>query len=231
MRVDRFAKLLIASILPSVLLILAMAPVASFGRESADLAPPSVPQSNVPLSNESESDALLREIKVFADARISARHAIAIAERLGAGARVVDLGFDGSHPHPAYRVKVLLNGELGEVAVDASTGLAVSTGPTTPVSGLDDESRTTLAAFSEAGIDLSETIAIAEQYGSGRAVSAGLQYNGAKLVLLVVIVCEGSLKEISVEPPASRSRQRKTSAPERKWKRPAPGGPSRGATT
>ena len=132
MRVDRFAKLLISSILS---LMLAMAPVAAFGRESADLAPPSAPQSNFPQSNESESEALMREVEVFADARISARRAIAIAERLGAGARVVDLGFDGSSPHPAYRVKVLLNGELGEVAVDASTGLAVSTGPTTPVSG------------------------------------------------------------------------------------------------
>ena len=36
MRVDNFAKPLIALILP---LLLAMAPVSAFGRESADLAP------------------------------------------------------------------------------------------------------------------------------------------------------------------------------------------------
>ena len=222
MRIDKLAKRLILSMLP---LLPLLAPVPAFGRKSADLAPLSVPQSN-----ESESEALLQEIKVFAYARISARRAIAIAERLGAGARAVDLGFDGSTSHPAYRVKVLLNGELWDGAIDASTGVAASTGPTTPVSRLREENQTILAAFSAAGVSLSETIAIAEQVGSGKAVSAGLQYNGAKLVLLVVVVSEGSLKEISVEPPASRRRQGKASAREKKWKRPLPGGSSRGAS-
>ncbi|MDO8398420.1 MAG: PepSY domain-containing protein [Bradyrhizobium sp.] len=219
---NKLAKRLILLMLPLLPLI---APVSAFGRESADLGSPSVPQSN-----ESESEALLQEIKVFAYAQISARRAIAIAERLGAGARAVDLGFDGSTSHPAYRVKVLLNGELWDGAIDASTGVAVSTGPTTPVSRLREENQTILAAFSAAGIGLSETIAIAERYGSGKTVSAGLQYNGAKLVLLVVVVSEGSLKEISVEPPESRSRRRKTSARDKKWKRPSSGGSSRGVS-
>jgi hypothetical protein len=98
------------------------------------------------------------------------------------------------------------------------------------VSRLGEENKTTLAAFSAAGIDLSETVAIAEQYGSGKAVSAGLQHHGAKLVLLVVVVSEGSLKEISVEPAERRSRQRKPSAREKKWKRPSSGGTSRGVS-
>ena len=181
-----------------------MRPVSAFGRASADPATPSVPPFN-----EFESGSILQEIKAFAHARISARRAIAIAERRGAGAKVVDLSFDGTTPRPAYGVKVLLNGELWEGTIDASTGAPVGNGSTTPVSRLGEENKTTLAAFSAAGIDLSETIAIAEQYGSGKAVSAGLQHNGAKLVLLVVVVSEGSLKEISVEPPERRSRQRK----------------------
>ena len=222
MCVNKFAKLLIPLILP---LILAIAPGSAFGRESADPAPPSVPQSN-----ESESGSILQEIKAFAHARISARRAIAIAERRGAGAKVVDLSFDGSTPRPAYRVKVLLNGELWEGTIDASTGVAVGNGSTTPVSRLGEENQTTLAAFSAAGIGLSETIAIAEQYGSGKAVSAGLQHNGAKLVLLVVILSEGSLKEISVEPPERRSRKGKASAREKKWKRPSSGGTSQGVS-
>ena len=221
MRVNKPAKLLISLILP---LILAIAPVSAFGRASADLAAPSATPSN-----ESESEALLREIKAFASAQISARRAVAIAERRGAGAKVVDLSFDGSSPPPADGGKVLLTGDLWEGAIDASTGLAVGLGSTTPVSRLREENQTTLAAFSAAGIDLSETIAIAEQVGAGKAVSAGLQHNGAKLVLLVVVVSEGSLKEISVEPPERRSRQRKTSAREKKWKRPLPGGSSRAA--
>ncbi len=149
-------------------------------------------------------------------------------ERRGAGAKVVDLSFDGSTSHPAYGVKVLLNGELWEGTIDASTGVAVGSGSTTPVSRLGEENQTTLAAFSASGINLSETVAIAEQYGSGKAVSAGLQHNGAKLVLLVVVLSEGSLKEISVEPPERRSRQGKGSAREKKWKRPSSGGTLRG---
>ena len=222
MRVHKLAKLLVSLVLP---LLLAMAPVSAFGRESADLATPSVPPRS-----ESESESLVQEIKVFAYAQISARRAIAIAERLGARARVVDLGFDGSTPHPAYRVKVLLNGELWEGAIDASTGAIVSTGSTTPLSRLREENQTILAAFSATGIGLSETIAVAEQVGSGKAVSAGLQYNGAKLVLVVVVVSEGALKEISVEPPESRRRPRKASTPEKKGKRPLSVGISRAAT-
>jgi hypothetical protein len=221
MWVDKFAKNLIPLILPW---ILAIAPGSAFGRESADPTTPSVPQSS-----ESEGAALLQEIKAFTNARISARRAIAIAERRGAGAKVVELSFDGSTSRPACGVKVLLKGELWEGTIDALTGMADSTGSTTPVSRLGEENQTTLAAFSAAGIGLSETIAIAEQYGSGKAVSAGLQHNGAKLVLLVVVLSEGSLKEISVEPPERRSRQRKASAREKKWKRPSSDGPSRAA--
>jgi uncharacterized membrane protein YkoI len=194
MYVNKFAKLLIP-------LILAIAPIPAFCHESTDpVTKPSVPQYN-----ESESAAILQEIKVFAHARITARRAIAIAEKRGAGAKVVDLSFDGTSPRLAYRVKVLLNEELWEGMIDASTGVAVGDGSTTPASKLGEENRTALAAFSAAGIDLSETISIAEEYGSGKAVSAGLQHGGAKLVMLVVIVSEGSLKEISVEPGERRS--------------------------
>jgi hypothetical protein len=224
MCVSKLAKLFIPLVLPLVLpLMLAIAPVSAFARESGDLATPSVPTFN-----ESESGSIQQEINAFAHARISARRAIAIAERRGAGARVVDLSFDGSTLRPAYGVKVLLNGELWEGAIDASTGVFVGEGATTPVSGLGEENKATLTAFSAAGIGLSETIAVAEQYGSGKAVSAGLQHNGAKLVLLVVILSEGSLKEISVEPPERRSRQGKASARAKKWKRPSSGGTSQG---
>jgi len=210
MRVNKFARLFVSLTLSLIFsLILATAPGSAFGRASADPAP-------LPQFNESESGSILREIKVFALARISARRAIAIAERRGAGAKVVDLSFDGSTPHPAYGVKVLLKGELWEGTIDASTGVPVGIGSTTPVSRLGEENRATLAAFSAAGIDLSETIAIAEQHGSGKAVSAGLQHDGAKLILLVVVVSEGSLKEVAVEPTEKRSLQRKASARERK---------------
>lgn len=200
-----FVKLLIP-------LILAMAPIPAFGHGFADLAA----KPSVAPFDASGSAAILQEIKVFANARISARRAIAIAERRGAGARVVDLSFDGTSPRLAYRVKVLLKGELWEGMIDASTGMPVGDGATTPASQLDEETKAALAAFSAARIDISEAIAIAEQYGSGNAVSVGLQHDGAKLVVLVVVVSEGSLKEISIEPGERRSRQRRASVREKK---------------
>jgi uncharacterized membrane protein YkoI len=187
----------------------------AFGHESADLAT----KPSVPPFNESDSAVILREIKHFANARISARRAIAIAERRGVRAKVIDLSFDGTPPRLAYRVKVLLNEQLWEGAIDASTGAPVGDGSTTPASRLGEADRTALAAFTAAGMDLSEAIAIAEQYGSGKAVSAGLQHDGAKLVLPVVIVSEGSLKEVSVEPGERRSRPRKAPFRENKEKR------------
>ena len=55
-------------------------------------------------------------------------------------------------------------------------------------------------AFAAAALDLSEAVAIAEKYGSGKAVSAGLQFDGGKLALMVVIVSKGTLKGL---PPAA----------------------------
>jgi uncharacterized membrane protein YkoI len=186
-------------------LVLAIAPVHASGHEPAN----SVTQPSVPQFNESETAAILQEIKVFANVRVSARRAIAIAERRGAGAKVVDLSFDGTTDRLAYRVKVLWNEELWEGKIDASTGVPVGDGSTTPASELGEEDKTALAAFAATAMDLSEAVAIAEKYGSGKAVSAGLQLDGAKLALLVVIVSKGSLKEISVEPGEGRSRPRK----------------------
>ena len=188
-------------------LILAIAPIQAFGHEPAN----PVTQPSFQQFNESEAAAISQEIKAFGNVRVSARRAIAIAERRGAGAKVVDLSFDGTTDRPVYRVKVFWNEELWEGKVDASTGVPIDDGSTTPASKLGEEHKTALAAFAAAALDLSEAVAIAEKYGSGKAVSAGLQFDGAKLALLVVIVSKGSLKEISVEPGEGRSRPRKTS--------------------
>ena len=65
-----------------ILLILAIAPFPAFGYEPAN----PVTQPSVPQFNESETAAILREIKAFGNVRVSARRAIAIAEKRGAGA-------------------------------------------------------------------------------------------------------------------------------------------------
>ena len=139
-----------------ILLILAIAPFPAFGYEPAN----PVTQPSVPQFNESETAAILREIKAFGNVRVSARRAIAIAEKRGAGAKVVDLSFDGTTGRLVYRVKVLLNEELWEGKVDAATGVLVDDGSTTSAFKLGEEDKAALAAFAAAALALA-TLAIA----------------------------------------------------------------------
>jgi hypothetical protein len=48
-------------------------------------------------------------------------------------------------------------------------------------------------------VDLSEAIAIAEEYGAGSVVSAGLEEQDGKPIFVVLVVAGGALKEVSVE--------------------------------
>ena len=48
-------------------------------------------------------------------------------------------------------------------------------------------------------MDLSEAIEIAEEYGIGSAVSAGLEERNDKPIFVAVVVADGTLKEVSVE--------------------------------
>jgi uncharacterized membrane protein YkoI len=68
------------------------------------------------------------------------------------------------------------------------------------VSALDVKDKIELAGFSTAVIDLSDVVSVAESYGSGKAVSVGLDEENGKLIFLVVLVTDGSLRQISVNP-------------------------------
>jgi uncharacterized membrane protein YkoI len=150
--------------------------------------------------NESERAAVLQEIRVFANAQLSVRDVIKIAEARASGAKVVDVSFDGRADRLAYRVKAYLNDEITTVTIDASTGKTIGDAVVTPVSALDVKDKIELAGFSTAVIDLSDVVSVAESYGSGKAVSVGLDEENGKLIFLVVLVTDGSLRQISVNP-------------------------------
>jgi uncharacterized membrane protein YkoI len=150
--------------------------------------------------SESEGTAIFQEIKVFANAQISVRDVIKIAEGRVSGAKVVDISFDGGGGRLAYNVKTYLNDEISAVTIDASTGKTIGDALVTPVSALHAKDRIELAGFSAAVIDLSDVVPIAEAYGSGKAVGVGLDEENGKLIFLVVVVTDGSLKQISVDP-------------------------------
>ena len=179
-----------------VLLILSILPMSTRARESNGTTTPTPAQD----FNESERAAVLQEIRVFANAQLSVRDVIKIAEARASGAKVVDVSFDGRADRLAYRVKAYLNDEISTVTIDASTGKTIGDAVVTPVSALDVKDKIELAGFSTAVIDLSDVVSVAESYGSGEAVSVGLDEENGKLIFLVVLVTDGSLRQISVNP-------------------------------
>lgn len=189
MFIERIAALLMLS----GLLIL---PTTALARESDGGAKPAPAQD----FSESERTAIFQEIKVFANVRISVRDAIKIAEGRASGAKVVDVSFDGGGGRLAYNVKTYLNDEISAVTIDASTGETVGDASVTPVSALDAKDRIELSGYSTAVVDLSDVVPIAEAYGAGKAVSVGLDEENGKVIFLVVVVTDGSLKQISVDP-------------------------------
>ena len=189
MSIERIAALLMFSSL-SVL------PMPALAHESDGAAKPA-PAQDV---SESERTAIFQEIKVFANVQISVRNVIKIAEGRVSGAKVVDISFDGGGGRLAYNVKTYLNDEISAVTIDASTGKTIGDALVTPVSALHAKDRIELAGFNTAVIDLSDVVPIAEAYGSGKAVSVGLDEENGKLIFLVVVVTDGSLKQISVDP-------------------------------
>ncbi|MEA2948236.1 MAG: hypothetical protein QOI40_3566 [Alphaproteobacteria bacterium] len=179
-----------------VLLILSILPMSTRARESNGTTTPTPAQD----FNESERAAVLQEIRVFANAQLSVRDVIKIAEARASGAKVVDVSFDGRADRLAYRVKAYLNDEISTVTIDASTGKTIGDAVVTLVSALDVKDKIELAGFSTAVIDLSDVVSVAESYGSGKAVSVGLDEENGKLIFLVVLVTDGSLRQISVNP-------------------------------
>jgi uncharacterized membrane protein YkoI len=171
-------------------------PMPALAHESDGAAKPA-PAQDV---SGSERTAIFQEIKVFANVQISVRDVIKIAEGRVSGAKVVDISFDGGGGRLAYNVKTYLNDEISAVTIDASTGKTIGDALVTPVSALDAKDRIELAGFNTAVIDLSDVVPIAEAYGSGKAVSVGLDEENGKLIFLVVVVTDGSLKQISVDP-------------------------------
>jgi uncharacterized membrane protein YkoI len=176
-------------------LVLVVAPTSVFARQFEDT---SVTESTQEPGH-SESAGTFKGANVFATVRVPIRRAIAIAEARAAGAKVVDIGFDEESDRPAYKVKTCQHNEIWTGTIDGATGEIIGEGVITPVANLEGREKHQLANFKMSGMDLSEAIAIAEKYGDGSVVSAGLEEQNGKPIFVVVVVADGKLKEVSVE--------------------------------
>jgi uncharacterized membrane protein YkoI len=176
-------------------LVLAVAPTSVFARQFEDT---SVTESAQELGH-SESAGTFKGAKVFENVRVPIRRAITIAEARVAGAKVVDIGFDEESDRVAYKVKTYQHNEIWTGTIDGSTGEIIGEGVVTPVASLEGKEKHQLANFKVSEMDLSEAIAIAEEYGVGSAVSAGLAKRNGKPIFEVLVVVDGKLREVAVE--------------------------------
>jgi uncharacterized membrane protein YkoI len=188
---------IVANILIELLLslVLGVVPTSVFARQFGDAAIEEPAQG----ASQSENAGTIKGTRAFANVRVPIRRAIAIAESRVAGAKIVDIGFDKESDQIAYKAKTYQNNEIWTGTIDASTGEIIGEGVVTPASSLGGKEKAELANFKMSGMDLSDAIAIAEEYGVGSAVSAGLEEQNGKPIFVVVVVADGTLKEVLVE--------------------------------
>ena len=141
-----------------------------------------------------------KEIKSFEAAKVSLAEAIKLAATKHRDAKVVDVSFDSQAGQLAYKVKTYQDNTVWEGAVDAWTGQIIGEGTTTPVSKLDEEDQLELAGLLKATIDLSAATALAEERGSGKAISAGLEETNGRVAYEVTIVSKGATTRFVIDP-------------------------------
>jgi uncharacterized membrane protein YkoI len=141
-----------------------------------------------------------KEIKAFESAKVSLAEAITVAAKRHRDAKVVEVSFDSQAGQLGYKVKTYQDNNVWEGAVDAWTGQVIGEGTTTPVSKLDEEDQLELAGLLKASIDLSTATALAEERGSGKAISAGLEEINGRIVYEVTIVKNGATTKFVVNP-------------------------------
>jgi uncharacterized membrane protein YkoI len=190
-----------------VSLVLLAVPSSVFARQIGDASAPG-PDQEV---GRSESAGTFRGFKAFVNVRVQIRDAIAIAEMRAGGAKAIDIDFEEESDHIAYRIKTYQQNEIWTGTIDASTGEIVGAGAVTPVASLQQKEKAELANLEASGMNLLDAIAIAEQYGIGSAVSAGLEERNGKLIFVVLVATDDTLNEVMVEVVRPRRVKERTS--------------------
>ncbi|WP_426425832.1 PepSY domain-containing protein [Bradyrhizobium genosp. A] len=144
--------------------------------------------------------AALGETNALATAKLSVTDVIAAAEKLQAGASVLDVSFEPQNGVPAYAVRTYANRKVWDGIIDATSGQAIGSGTVVEESALDAEDKAELAALKGAKITLREAIALAEKTNGGRALNAGLEQVRGKAVWEILVRTKKSAKQIHIDP-------------------------------
>ncbi|WP_245329312.1 PepSY domain-containing protein [Bradyrhizobium centrolobii] len=157
---------------------------------------------------EADRQAVSREIERFRSSSISLSQAMAIAEARHAGATTADVSFDGASGVPVYRVKTLHNDRIWRHTINAATGELIGGEAALPLGELDTEDRNNLAALGAIRHRLADAVRVAERAASGKAISGGLVRERGRLNFAIVVISGDDLKEVILEPPGARTKQR-----------------------
>jgi uncharacterized membrane protein YkoI len=141
-----------------------------------------------------------RYLAQFRAAPFSLTQAIAVAERLHLGSRTSAATFEMSD-RPGYRVRTVKDGQVWENVVDVITGRATQPEGLLSMSELEVDERDNIIALRSVGQEISDAVAIAEKAAAGKAISGGLVKEGDQLNFVVVVLSDGHLKEVFLEPP------------------------------
>ena len=155
---------------------------------------------------EADRQAVSREIERFRSSSISLSQAMAIAEARHAGATTADVSFDGGSGVPVYRVKTLHNDRIWRHTINAATGEVMGGEAALPLTQLDADDRSNLAALGAIRHRLADAVHVAERAASGKAISGGLVRERGRLNFAIVVISGDDLKEVILEPPGARTK-------------------------
>jgi uncharacterized membrane protein YkoI len=195
----RWTSQLVAIALPALLL-------AMPARAIVTTDTPTALHSETDGNAEADRQAVSREIERFRSSSISISQAMAIAEARHAGATTADVSFDGGSGVPVYRVKTLHNDRIWRHTINATTGELIGGEAALPLTELELDDRSNLAALGAIRHRLADAVHVAERAASGKAISGGLVREGGRLNFSIVVISGDDLKEVILEPPGARTK-------------------------
>jgi uncharacterized membrane protein YkoI len=142
-----------------------------------------------------------RESSRLHTAQITLARAIEIAVQRHAGARVVDVSFDGTAVLPIFRVLTASGSRIVEDHVNASTGTIDDSSIFSELAQLEEGDRRNVKSLLRSNLNLSDAVRVAEKQTSGQAIGAGLLRVEGSLRFGVVVLRGDDLTQVFLDPP------------------------------
>jgi uncharacterized membrane protein YkoI len=145
--------------------------------------------------------AMQREAFRLRTAETTLSRAMEIALERHAGARVVDVSFDGTAASPIFRVLTATGNQIVEDHVNASTGAIDDSSVFSELKDLDEVDRRNVRSLLRNKLSLSDAVRVAEKKTSGIALGAGLLRVEGSLRFGVVVLSGDRLRQVILDPP------------------------------